>query len=214
MDRISLRRTRPLPGRAAGFAAPAALALGVPAGLAVGALTDVLQAHVDGPFAGLVNAVSPWLVPAFFTGAAARRAAIASLGGILACLSELAGYAAAAESRGSSQSPDTMLFWALGALAGGVVFGYAGFAWTHPTRWRSGLGPALLSTTFLTEAAYFLIALHYAGEAFVFAIAAVAAFFGLNIMHRQYSASLAWLTVVVPCGTLGEAALYFATSRA
>jgi hypothetical protein len=90
--------------QAGGFGTPLVFALGLLAGSAVGSLTDILQAHITGPFAGLVNAVSPWLVPAFATGSAARRARTAALAGILACLCELAAYVITAESRAYAQS--------------------------------------------------------------------------------------------------------------
>ena len=189
------------------------LALGLLLGAVVGALTDILQAHVSGSFAGLANAVSPWIVAAFFAGSAARRARIAAFAGILACLAELAAYVITAEMRGYAQSLDYTVFWAVGGLVGGVVFGFAGFAWSHPTRRCTGLGPALLSTAFLTEAAYFLIALHYVGEAVVFSVAAAITFLGLGANKRQYLASIRWMTATIPCGALGELVLYFATSH-
>lgn len=188
-------------------------AFGLLVGAAVGSLTDVLQAQLTGSFAGLANAVSPWLVPAFFAGSIARRARIAALAGVLACLGELAAYVLSASIRGYAQSLDYTVFWAIGGLVGGVVFGFAGFAWSHPTRRRGGLGAALLSTAFLTEAAYFLIALQYAGEAVVFSVAAAVAFLALNAKNHQYIASIRWMAATIPCGALGELALYLATSR-
>lgn len=213
MDRIFPRpRARPF-GPPEGAGAPATLAFALVIGLFAGALTDILQARVTGSFAGLVNAVSPWLVPAFAAGATARRRRTAAVSGIIACLAELAAYTVTAETRGYAQSVAYVVFWGVGGLVGGAVFGYAGFSWRHPVRRLSGLGPALLSAAFFAEAGYYVLALHYTGDAVVFSIVAATAFVVLGAYRNQYLSAARWLALAAPGGALGEWILYLAASR-
>jgi len=72
----------------------------VAAGLLVGAATSVLQKYLNLPWASLVNAASPWLVPMFAAGMLWGRPPAAALAGAATGLLELAGYYLTAAARG------------------------------------------------------------------------------------------------------------------
>src|SRR6478752_1935118 len=103
------------PTPAPGLPAPGVLAAAVGAGLVVGALTSFGQTVLGGTwFAGLANAVSPWLVASFLV----------------------------ADLRGFGVGASSVAVWAVSGVVGGPVFGWAGRLWrTAAGRWR-GLGPA------------------------------------------------------------------------
>lgn len=98
-----------------------ALTLAVVAGLTAGALTSFGQTLLPGPLGGLANAVSPWLVVPFVTGAATRRWSWALAAGAVACLAQVAGYYVTADLRGFPSSTTWVVFWLLCGLPGGLV---------------------------------------------------------------------------------------------
>jgi hypothetical protein len=95
--------------------------------------------------------------------------------------------------------------WALGAVAGGVVFGAAGWAWRHAGSPRSSVGLALLSALFLSEGLYLAIAVD--NVAFGAILVAVGLVLPL-ILARSSRDRLVAYAAVVPC--LGLAAAGYA----
>ena len=183
---------------------PAALLLfALLAGAAVGSLTSVLQAHADGASQSLVNAISPWLAPAFAVGAFARRLGHAAVAGMLVCLAELAAYDVTAFHRGYPQAEDITVFWACGAVVGGLLFGWAGCTWWRAHGRTRGIGAALMSSAFLTEAAVYA-ARHYRPSAELFTLIGVALFFVLGLRGFQHARAIAWMFAALPLGALGE----------
>jgi hypothetical protein len=200
--------------RATGLPAPAVLAAAVGAGLAVGALTSFGQTALGGTwFAGLANAVSPWLVASFLAGALARRGWVAAVAGLLACAGEVAGYYLVADLRGFGVGAASVAVWVVSGVVGGPVFGWAGRLWrTAAGRWR-GLGPALLAGCWLAEAVVtYAVVLGRGGDAAVFAVVAALLVPLLGRAGGQTRAVLRWLPAAAAVGAAGFAAVHLALS--
>jgi len=195
------------------------LGLAVLVGVAWGAATSGLQSVLPWPFAGLANAVAPWVAPAFLVGALARRPRVAVAAGVLVCCGEVGGYYATSALRGFGVNPAMVVLWTVTALVGGPVLGAAGWCWrrARSLRWAA-LGAALLGGVFLAEGAvgygYYL---RYAGDAVVFCAlgalavlvlgAAAPAARAARARGRGAGAASAWLLVVLPLGAAGDVAL-------
>jgi hypothetical protein len=177
----------------------ASVAIVVTIGLAVGALTSVLQTHLDSPWLSLVNAASPWMTFAFVLGAMWRRPVDAALAGIATGLLELAGYYVTAKLRGHPAGGSIVGFWAGCAIAGGPIFGAAGWAWWRAPERASDLGAASLPAAFFAEAAIsYGIRLHYASSAILFAALGALTFVLLGVHRRAHTGIARWLLVTVP----------------
>ena len=177
-------------------------ALAIAVGLVVGSVTSVAQTLLGGSaFAGLANAVSPWVVAPFLVGATGwgRRSAAAL--GVATCVAEVAGYYLTAALRGFGVGWAPVLLWLVAGLVAGIVFGLAGRSWRTAVGRERGLGAALLVAVWACEAVvtYGLI-LGYAGHAVVFGAVAVLLLVLLGRFRRQYAAVLRWL---VPAAGLG-----------
>ena len=202
------------PTPAPGLPAPGVLAAAVGAGLVVGALTSFGQTVLGGTwFAGLANAVSPWLVASFLVGALARRWWVAALAGLLACVGQVAGYYLVADLRGFGVGASSVAVWAVSGVVGGPVFGWAGRLWrTAAGRWR-GLGPALLAGCWLAEAVVtYAVALRSWGDAAVFAVVAALLVPLLGRVGGQTRAVLHRLPAAALVGAAGFAAVHLALS--
>jgi hypothetical protein len=174
-------------------------------GLGVGAATSVLQAHLHPPWFSLVNAASPWLVPAFVVGTMHRRLPGSVVAGTVTVLLELLGYTVTAAARGFSSSHALLVFWAVCAIVGGPVFGAAGHAWWRNRRSRGALGAAILAAAFIAEG---LVAyqwrLHYTSSAVLFCAIGVVSVFVLGRRQRTVWRIVGWLPATVIAGGLGE----------
>uniref|UniRef100_UPI001E30791F DUF6518 family protein n=1 Tax=Cellulomonas hominis TaxID=156981 RepID=UPI001E30791F len=192
------------------LAAPGVLAIAVGAGLVVGALTSLGQTLLGGTwFAGLANAVSPWLVASFLVGALARRGWVAALAGLVACAAEVAGYYLVADLRGFAVGASSVAVWVVAGVVGGPVFGWAGRLWRTGTgRWR-GLDPALLVGCWLAEAVVtYAVALRYWGDAAVFTAVAALLVPALGRVGAQTRDLLRWLPAAAAVGAAGFAAVH------
>jgi hypothetical protein len=174
-------------------------------GLAMGALTAVLQAHLNHPWSSLVNAASPWVAPAVAVGHMWRRVSFAALAGTAVCLLELLGYSATDTARGYATSHSELVFWGLAALVGGPVFGAAGWAMKWgPTRLR-GLGASALPAAFIAEAVVsYAWRLHYWSSAILFVAVGVAALAILGSGRGEGVRALGWLAATLPVALAGE----------
>jgi Family of unknown function (DUF6518) len=186
------------------LAGPLVLAVG----LAVGALTSLLQAHLDAPWGSIVNAASPWLTPAFLLGPLWRRPSAAATGGLAVCLLELVGYYVTASARGYPASEAILVFWAVCAAVGGPVLGMSGWLWWRAGGRLTGFGAAVLAAAFFSEA---LVAytwrLHYWSSAALFGALGTAAICLLGLRGWQHRMVVRWLVLVLPIGVLAEFAL-------
>ena len=179
--------------------------LAVLAGLVVGAVTSFGQTVLgDTAFAGLANAVSPWLVLPFVVGALALRDRQAAVLGLLACVGQVAGYYLVAHLRGFGVGSAFVTTWAVAGVVGGPLFGWAGRAWRTATGRLRGAGGALMVAAWGTEAVVtYAIALHDGDQAVVFGVVAVVAAVVLGVVGRQVRALLVWLPVACLLGAAG-----------
>ncbi len=140
------------------------------AGLATGVLTQVGQGALPDDWSQAANAISPWLLVAFLVGSTMpdpRRAALAGIGTLVLAL---VGYDAMILLRyGYGPGASSTVFWGIGALVGGPVFGIAGTWWhTGPPR-RRAIAIGFLVAVFVAEGLRNALMLAYpaAGSAFI-----------------------------------------------
>jgi hypothetical protein len=179
-------------------------------GIAIGALTSFLQTHLNAPWSSLVNSVTPWLLAAFFVGALSNRLDRAVGYGFLVTILELVGYTVTASLRGYPSGLAITLFWALGAVVGGPVFGWAGMVWARDSKGRGALGAAIFAGAFLAEGTVvYAIRLDYLTSAVLFWSLGIAAVLILGVAKRHVKSAALWLAVTVPIGMLAEVVLGF-----
>jgi hypothetical protein len=143
-----------------GITAPDAVAgrigLIVVVGLATGVLSQFAQDLAPDAWSQVGNTISPWLLVAFLLGATMpdRRWAIAA--GVVALLAAVVGFYATTTVRfGIGGGTGALLFWGIGALVGGSVFGLAGHGWrTSPDGRVRALAIGLLAAVFIAEGVY------------------------------------------------------------
>jgi hypothetical protein len=142
------------------------------AGLVTGALTQFGQSVLPDGWSQAANAISPWLLVAFLVGSSMpdrRRAAVAGIGTLVFAL---VGYDAMILVRyGYGPSTHSLVFWGLGAIVGGPVFGIAGHAWRTGTRWQRAAALGLLVAVGMAEGIYNAIVLGNAAVGAGFVIA-------------------------------------------
>ena len=143
-------------------------------GLATGVVTQVAQSVLPTGWSQAANAISPWLLVAFLLGSRMPGRASAASAGAAALILALVGYYATTMIRyGIGGGTGALVFWGLGALVGGPVFGLAGHAWRRgPDRW-SAVALGLLAAAFVGEGGYHAIVLSEPNVGVGFAIAGV-----------------------------------------
>lgn len=150
MDRGAMTTDAPRP-RGRGPVAHAMLA--VLSGIAIGALTSVMQGQL-GPLDPLFNSAGSWCVVAALLASRTRRPGLALVVGVLVLWSLLGGYLLATELRDLSMSRTFLLFWAACGAVGGPIVGLAGSWLRHHGAWRGALAVAALAGLLLGEAVY------------------------------------------------------------
>jgi hypothetical protein len=174
-------------------------------GIAVGGLSALSQAHLQGTLNALVNSTSTWLLAPFLIGALAATRRGAAAAGVATCAFQLAGYYLVAHLRGVGTTGSLVAFWTACAVVGGPIFGVAGQHWRTASPRLSGLGSAVLAGVFIAEGLYTYVheQRHYLTGALWIAVGlALAALAG-----RGRTDHLRWLGVTVPLGIAGEVAL-------
>jgi hypothetical protein len=175
--------------------------LGVALGVAIGVATSFGQAHLDRPFAALVNSAAPWLVAPFLTGAACRRIWSAAPAGAGVCLLQLAAYYVTAHARGFATGEAILLFWLACGLVGGPIFGAAGFVWRHGRLWLRGLGGTAPAAAFLAEGIWvYWHTLHYGTTAALWIAIALL----LNLLLARRPIEFRWLGLTLAAALVGE----------
>jgi hypothetical protein len=124
------------------------------AGVGVGAATQLLQGILPGDMNWAANSLSAWLVVVFGSAGRASTARNAAAGGVALLLGALIGYEVVVAARFGTGWGPLVAFWGAGAVAGGLVFGPAGWAWRHGGRWASATGIALLAALLIAEGVY------------------------------------------------------------
>lgn len=148
---------------------------GILIGIVIGVTTSFGQAYLPEPWAALVNSASPWLLGAYAAGAVQVRRGTAVGLGFAACVAELAAYYLTTAARGYPAGESYVVFWAMCAVAGGPLFGWAGWAWRRGTGWSRVLGASLLPATFLAEAVgSYGMRLHYQSDFLLFLLLGLA----------------------------------------
>lgn len=185
---------------------PTRIALTITAGLAIGCLTSLGQAHLDGALNALVNSAGAWLVAPFFVGALMRTPRGAAAAGLTTCALQLVGYYATAHLRGFPAGGAIVAFWTVCACVGGPIFGLAGHRW----RLRpSGLGAAVLPAAFLAEGLWV-----YLHELRYYATAALWLAIGTALALTLGRGALRWLGLTLPVALAGEVAVSLVYSQA
>lgn len=149
------------PERGVASAGPAAivrvLAPAVLAGLILGVVTQLLQGILPGALNWIANALSGWLIVAFLAGSRAGRPRTAAIASIVLLVAALVAYYATVQVRfGYGAGRSILVFWGFGAVAGGLVFGAAGWWWRHGSSRARALATGLLAALLVCEGVYFL----------------------------------------------------------
>lgn len=187
----------------------ARVGVGAVIGLITGALTQLGQGLLPDELAQTANAISPWLLVAFLVAATLPTPAWAVVAGIVTLATSLIGYYALVQLRfGYGGSTSAYLLWGAAALAGGVVFGLAGWTWRHdPRHRRRALAIGLLAAVFLAEAIYVGAILGRPEAAIAFGVVGLAL---PAIIGRSREDRLGGYVAIVPAlalGALGYVAL-------
>jgi hypothetical protein len=177
-------------------------------GLATGVLSQLAQDLLPGEWSQLGNAISPWLLVAFLLGSRMPDARWAVAAGVVALLTAVIGFYATTTIRfGIGGGTSSLIFWGVGALAGGTVFGLAGFTWgTSPVHRRRALALGLLAAVFIGEGLYHWQTLAEPTVAAAFAVIGLAI---PAVLGRSRNDRLGGYVAIVPALALG--ALGFVT---
>ena len=180
----------------------ARLAIAAGIGLAVGALTQLGQGLLPGDASQAANAISPWLLVAFLVASTLPRPPWAIVAAIVSLVGSLVGYYALVQLRfGYAGSTSAYLVWGAGALAGGVVFGLAGWAWRHARRDVARvIAIGLVAGVFVAEAIYEAVVLGKVGVGIGFAIVGLAL---PAILGRSRGDRLGGYLAIVPALAMG-----------
>ena len=186
-------------------------------GLGLGVVTQILQSVLPTGWSQAANAISPWLLVAFFIGSAMPDRGSAVVAGLATLVLALVGYYATTQLRyGIGGGTSALIFWGLGAAVGGPVFGLAGHTWrTGEHRYRA-LALGLLAAVFIAEAGYHLLVLSEPGVAVGFAVAGLLV---PLVLGRSREDRLGAYVAAVPALALGAAGfvvfiwIYDVTSR-
>ena len=144
---------------------------GILIGVVIGVTTSFAQARLDQPWAALANSASPWLLGAYAAGAVQVRRGVAVGIGLAACVAEVAAYYLTSAARGYAVIGAYGAFWAVCAVVGGPLFGWAGWAWRRETGRARVLGASILPATFVAEAVgAYVLRLHYRSAALLYLV--------------------------------------------
>ncbi|HEX3804990.1 MAG TPA: DUF6518 family protein [Solirubrobacteraceae bacterium] len=178
-------------------------ALTVTAGLAVGVLTSFGQTYLNGTLGPFVNSVSAWLIAPFLLGLLMRTPRGGAAAGLAAALLQLLSYYVTAHLRGYPAGGTIVVFWAVCAVLGGPLFGFAAYVGRRGARPWHGIGLSALSAVFLAEGIWtYVHELHSYGAAGIWVGIAL----GIALLIPR-GRELRWLGLAVPLAMLGEIAL-------
>ncbi|HET8784873.1 MAG TPA: DUF6518 family protein [Candidatus Limnocylindrales bacterium] len=182
-------------------AATRLVALVLVAGLATGVVTQLGQSLLPTDWSQAANAISPWLFVAFLVGSAMPGWRAAGLAGAATLVLAMIGYYAMTMLRfGIGGSTASLVFWGLGAVVGGPVFGAAGWWWRHGSHRSRASALGLLTAAFIAEAGYHAIVLAEPPVALGFVIAGLLV---PLILGRSRDDRLGAYVAAVPATLLG-----------
>ena len=165
------------------------------AGLAIGALTLLLQGLLPNSILQIANSGAVWSIAAFVLGWRAPSARVAMIAGVIALAGEVTGYYTAAYfSDLMDISAGTMAivgYWLFVALLAGPLFGWAGYQSRHGTGLREQIARAALGAAFVGEGLHLLMVLPTPNTSILwFAIAVVIT---LLLTWRRHDWTRIWL---------------------
>jgi Family of unknown function (DUF6518) len=195
-----LRRIRDVDRVLPAAARPIAAAVAI--GIAIGAVTALVQPHLSAPWSALANSASPWLLGGFAAGALAARRRLAVAAGLSACAVMVAAYYATAAAMEMPVARYLGAFWLACAVAGGPVSGLAGWAWRRGRGRARAYGAAFPPGTFIAEAVgAYGFRLHYQPAVELFLLIGVAL---LLLLFRRVPRAgfVGWTVVFVVAGAL------------
>lgn len=126
-------------------------------GFATGALTQIGQGALPDGWSQAANAISPWLLVAFLLASTMPDRRWAVVAGIATLLLALVGYHGMVQLRfGYGGGTGALVFWTLGGLVGGFVYGLAGHGWRFGGRWVRAAAIGLMAAVFVAEGLYLM----------------------------------------------------------
>jgi hypothetical protein len=135
---------------------PRRIAIIVAVGLATGVASQFAQDLLPDAWSQVGNAISPWLLVAFLLGSTMPDRRWAAGAGVAALALAVVGFYLTTTIRfGIGGGTGALVFWGLGALVGGSVFGLAGHTWrTTPDVRLRAFAIGLLAAVFIAEGLY------------------------------------------------------------
>ncbi len=144
----------------------------VVAGLVTGIVTQLGQSILPTGWSQVANSISPWLLVTFLVGSTMPSWRTGLVAGIATLVLALVGYYAMTQLRyGIGGGSSSLLFWGLGAVVGGPVFGVAGQVWRRGSLRTRSLALGLLAAAFLADAGFHAVVLSEPPVGVGFAIA-------------------------------------------
>jgi uncharacterized protein DUF6518 len=170
-------------------------------GIGLGVVTQLAQGLLPTGWSQAANSIAPWLLVAFLVGAAQPGWRSAAVAGGATLLLALAGYYAMTLLRFAIGAGPVLLFWIIGAVVGGPVFGAAGWSWKHGRRPALALG--LLAAAFIAEAGFHLVVLAEPPVAAGFALAGLLVPLTLGRSRAERIDAYLWAIPMTLLGGLG-----------
>jgi hypothetical protein len=130
------------------------------AGLGTGALTQFGQSVLPTGWSQAANAISPWLVVAFLVGSTMPSWRTAAGAGLATLFLALVGYYTMTEIRyGIGAGGTSLVFWSIGAVVGGPLFGLAGYRWRRGPHLHRAIALGLVAAAAIAEGGYHAVVL-------------------------------------------------------
>jgi uncharacterized protein DUF6518 len=170
-------------------------------GIGLGVVTQLAQGLLPTGWSQAANSIAPWLLVAFLVGAAHSRWRSAAVAGGATLLLALVGYYAMTLLRFAIGAGPVLVFWIIGAVVGGPVFGTAGWAWRRDRRPALALG--LLTAAFIAEAGFHLVVLAEPPVAAGFALAGLLVPLVLGRSRAERIDAYLWAIPMTVLGGLG-----------
>jgi len=184
---------------------PAALAVSLAGGLALGVLTNLAQGWLPGAWNQIVNSGAVWASVAFVAGAAlagrCRLPAIAAAGLCveIGLVAGYYGYAVLVRHDDVGSLLGWPALWAAFAGVAGPLFAVAAVWWRRGrTAWHRSVGLGALGGLFGAEGLHYAVVLHYSAQAW--ACAAVALAVSLLAVRGERMRTLAAVGVLTLIG--------------
>ena len=127
---------------------------------AIGILTQVGQSVLPDGWSQAANAISPWLFVAFLVGSRMPDHWWAAAAGVATLVLAMVGYYAMTELRyGIGGGTNSLIFWGVGAIVGGPVFGIAGLSWRVGRLRERASAIGLVAAVAIAEGVYHAVVL-------------------------------------------------------